>query len=261
MVPTMFVRLLALPANIKSAYNLSSLKFVVHAAAPCAPQVKKQMIDWWGPIINEYYGSTEAGPAVFHTSEEAIRKPGTVGRPIDGATVRILNKKGQENCPCEAGDIYVWISGYSDFSYNNQDDKRRSIERDGLITVGDIGYLDEDGYLFICDRATDMVISGGVNIYPAEIEAALITMPGVRDCAVFGIPDDEYGESLVAHIEAAIDGILDVAAIRSWLSVRLAGYKVSRHIVFSNALPREDSGKILKRVLRDTYWRNAKRKV
>jgi long-chain acyl-CoA synthetase len=261
MVPIMFVRLLKLPDSVKAKYDLSSLEFVVHAAAPCSPEVKRRMINWWGPVINEYYGSTETGPPVFHTSEEALRKPGTVGRQLDRTVVKILDAEGWELPLGEVGDIYLRVLGHSDFTYKNNESKRREIERDGLITVGDIGYLDEDGYLFICDRASDMVISGGVNIHPAEIEAALIEMPGVRDCAVFGIPDEEFGEVLCAHIEPDQVGKLTSEQVTSWLQGRVAKYKVPKHVVFVNSLPREDSGKIMKRKLRDAYWKEAGRNI
>jgi long-chain acyl-CoA synthetase len=261
MVPTMFVRLLKLPAEIRRKYDLSSLKFVVHAAAPCPPDVKRQMVEWWGPIINEYYGGTETGGAVFHTAEEALKKPGTVGRPIPGAVVKILDAAGKELGPGEIGEVYLRIGGFPDFTYNGMDDKRREVERDGLITCGDVGYLDEDGYLFLCDRVRDMVISGGVNIYPAEIEAVLIGMPGVQDCAVFGVPDEEYGESLAAFIQPQPGAALTADAVRAWLRDRVAGYKVPKLVEFSTELPREDSGKIFKRKLRAPYWEKAGRQI
>jgi long-chain acyl-CoA synthetase len=261
MVPTMFVRLLQLPDEVKYKYDLSSLKFVAHAAAPCSPTVKRQMIDWWGPVINEYYGGTETGGVVFHTSAEALRKPGTVGRPIDDAVVKIFAADGRELGPNEVGEVYMRINGGSDFTYNGMDDQRRAIERDGLITCGDVGYIDEDGYLFLCDRVRDMVISGGVNIYPAEIESVLITMPGVRDCAVFGIPNEEYGEVVCACVEPQ-DGVrLSADDIRTFLRLHLAGYKVPKVIEFRDTLPREDSGKIFKRKLRAAYWEGTGREI
>jgi long-chain acyl-CoA synthetase len=261
MVPTMFVRLLKLPAEVRGKYDLSSLKFVVHAAAPCPPDVKRQMIEWWGPIINEYYGGTETGGAVFHTAEEALKKPGTVGRPIPGAVVKILDAAGKELGPGKIGEVYLRIGGFPDFTYNGMDDKRHEVERNGLITCGDVGYLDEEGYLFLCDRVRDMVISGGVNIYPAEIEAVLIGMPGVQDCAVFGIPDEEYGESLAAFIQPQPNATLTADAVRAWLRERVAGYKVPKMVEFRAELPREDSGKIFKRKLRAPYWEKAGRQI
>lgn len=257
----MFVRLLKLSDDIKHKYDLSSLEFVVHAAAPCPPEVKHQMIQWWGPVINEYYGATETGCVVFHTSEEALRKPGTVGRPIKGGVVRIYDGEGNELGPNQTGEVYLWVEGFPDFTYNALDQQRLEIGRDGLVTVGDVGYVDEDGYLFLCDRSRDMVISGGVNIYPAEIEAAIIGMPGVHDCAVFGIPDEEYGESLCACIQTEVEGALTTDSVREFLSQKLAHYKVPKLIEFRSDLPREDSGKIFKRKLRAPYWERAGRQI
>ncbi len=163
--------------------------------------------------------------------------------------------------PNQVGEVYVRLAGFPDFTYNRLDDKRREIGRDGLVTVGDVGYLDEDGYLFLCDRKRDMVISGGVNIYPAEIETALIAMPGVHDCAVFGIPDEEYGEALCAHIEPEPGAELRDDQVREFLSSKLARYKVPKVIEFDRELPREDSGKIFKRKLRAPYWEKAGRQI
>jgi len=261
MVPTMFVRLLKLPSTVRERYDLSSLDFVVHAAAPCPPDVKRQMIEWWGPVINEYYGATETGAVVFHNSEEALRKPGTVGRPIEGGVVRIYDDEGRKLGPNETGEIYLRIEGFPDFTYNGLDEKRREIERDGLVTAGDIGYLDEDGYLFLCDRKNDMVISGGVNIYPAEIEGVLIGMEEVHDCAVFGIPNEDFGEGLCAFIEIEKGHALDSARVRDYLASRLARYKIPRVIEFRTDLPREDSGKIFKRKLRDPFWEESGRQI
>ena len=261
MVPTMFVRLLKLSDEIKGKYDLSSLRFVVHAAAPCPPDVKRRMIEWWGPVINEYYGASETGCVVFHTSEEALRKPGTVGRAVHGGVVRIYDDQGNLLGPNQVGEIYLRIKGFADFTYNGLDEMRLEIERDGLVTVGDVGYMDEDGYLFLCDRKKDMVISGGVNIYPAEIEAILIGMPGVHDCAVFGIPDDEYGEALCAYLVPEPEAAITADAVRNFLTGRLAGYKAPKVIEFCRELPREDSGKIFKRKLRAPYWEKVGRQI
>ena len=260
-VPTMFVRLLRLPEEIKQKYDLSSLEWVIHGAAPCPVEVKRAMIEWWGPVIHEYYGATETGAFIVHDSEEALAKPGTVGRPLPGGTVRIYDADGRILPVGAVGEIYLWFEGVPDFTYHGQDDKRREVGRDGLVTLGDVGYLDEDGYLFICDRARDMVISGGVNIYPAEIEMALLAMPGVRDCAVFGIPDEDLGEKLCAHIELDPEMPVDAAEITAFLRERLADFKVPRVIKFETALPREDSGKIVKRKLREPYWAQTGRRI
>jgi long-chain acyl-CoA synthetase len=254
MVPTMFVRLLALPESVRASYDLSSLRWVVHAAAPCPPEVKRAMIEWLGPIVVEYYGSTETGPVTFATSEDWLAHPGTVGRAVSQATVRILDTDGRELPPGESGDVYMRLEVLSDFTYEGDEHKRRAVERDGLLGCGDIGYLDEDGFLYLNDRRSDMVISGGVNVYPAEIEACLLSLAGVRDCAVFGIPDAEFGEALAAHVEPH-DGVeLTAEAVREHVRSRLAGYKTPRVVELSDSLPREDSGKIFKRRLREPYW-------
>jgi long-chain acyl-CoA synthetase len=260
-VPTMFVRLLRLPADVRARYDVSSLGFVSHGAAPCAPAVKRQMIEWWGPVINEYYGATETGVVVWHGSEEALRKPGTVGRLVPGGVLRIVDEEGRDVKQGEVGEIYLRGPHLSEFTYNNDDAKRREIALGELVTVGDVGYVDADGFLFLCDRKRDMIISGGVNIYPAEIEGALIQMPGVRDCAVFGIPDEEFGEQICAHVEPSAGAALDAATVRAYLGEHLARYKVPRVVEFCAALPREDSGKIFKRKLRAPYWEKAGRSI
>jgi long-chain acyl-CoA synthetase len=249
-VPTMFVRLLDLPDDTRKRYDLSSLEAVVHAAAPCPPAVKRRMIDWLGPIVLEYYGGTETGIVTWCDSAQWLAHPGTVGHAIPGADVVIYDPDGTPLPAGESGHVYLkpppfWPA----FTYNGDPAKRASIERDGYVTVGDVGYLDSDGYLYLNDRSTDMVISGGVNIYPAEIEHALLEIPGVRDAAVFGIPDTEYGESLVAHVDAD----LAPARIEELLRGSIAGYKVPRRIVIDRELPREDTGKLFKRRLRALY--------
>ncbi len=261
MVPTMFVRLMKLPEAVRSRYDISSLRHVVHAAAPCPADVKRAMIEWWGPVIYEYYGSTEATALTFASSEDALRKPGTVGKILDGVELRFLGDDGVPLPPGEIGEIYSRIPDNPDFTYHNKPEKRAEIERDGFITSGDVGYIDQDGYVFICDRKRDMVISGGVNIYPAEIEAALHAVPGVHDCAVFGIPDAEFGEALMAVVEPQPGATLDSAAIRAHLKTSLADYKVPKHVEIQRQLPREDSGKIFKRRLRDPYWERAGRRI
>ena len=260
-VPTMFVRLLRLPDEAKKRYDLSSLRWITHGAAPCAPAVKRQMIDWWGPVINEYYGATETGIVVWHNSEQALGKPGTVGKVVAGAIMRIVDEQGRDVKQGEVGEIFLRGPNASEFTYNNDDAKRREIALGELVTVGDVGYQDADGYLFLCDRKRDMIISGGVNIYPAEIESALIQMPGVRDCAVFGIPDEEFGEQICAHVEPLAGVAIDAIAVRAYLGQHVARYKVPKVVEFSSALPREDSGKIFKRKLRAPYWEKAGRSI
>jgi long-chain acyl-CoA synthetase len=261
MVPTMFVRLLALPDQARSRYDLSSLRWIVHAAAPCPEDVKRAVIEWLGPIVAEYYGGTETGPVVYCTSEEWLAHPGTVGRPIEQAVVKVLDEHGEELPTGESGEIYMWLDTWPDFTYAGDEEKRRSVERDGLVSCGDIGYLDGDGYLYLNDRRSDMVISGGVNIYPAEIEACLQSLQGVRDCAVFGVPDDEFGEALAAHVELDDEARLTADDVRDHVRSRLASYKTPRVVEFSEGLPREDSGKIFKRRLREPYWRGRERAI
>jgi long-chain acyl-CoA synthetase len=261
MVPTMFIRLMKLPDSVRSSYDMSSLRHVIHAAAPCPADVKRAMIHWWGPVIYEFYGSTESGAVTFANSEDALKKPGTVGKIAPGAELRFIGESGRVLPQGEIGEIYSRIAGNPDFTYHNKPEKRVEIERDGFITSGDVGYSDRDGYVFICDRKRDMVISGGVNIYPAEIEAALHAVPGVHDCAVFGIPDDEFGEALMAVVEPQAGVTLDIADIRAQLKTSLADYKVPKHLEIHGSLPREDSGKIFKRRLRDPFWERAGRRI
>ena len=261
MVPTMFIRLLKLPEAVRRKYDCSSIRHIIHAAAPCPADVKKAMIDWWGPVIFEFYGGTESGPVTFATSEDAIRKPGSVGRASPGAEIRILDDDDRILGRNQVGEIFSRMPCYPDFTYNKLPDKRREIDRDGFITCGDVGYVDDEGYVFICDRKRDMVISGGVNIYPAEIEAVLHAAPGVHDCAVFGIPDAEFGEALMAVVEPFAGQSVDIEAVRAHLAAHLANYKVPRVIEARDKLPREDSGKIFKRRLRDPYWEKAGRTI
>jgi long-chain acyl-CoA synthetase len=261
MVPTMFIRLLKLPQEVRRRYDVSSLRHVIHAAAPCPPDVKTAMLKWWGPVIYEFYGGTESGPVSFVTPEEALKKPGTVGRASPGAHIRILDEDGMAVPQGAVGEIFSRIGAYPDFTYHNKDAMRAEVEKDGFITCGDMGYLDADGYLFICDRRRDVVISGGVNIYPAEIEGVLHGIEGVDDCAVFGIPDSEFGEALMAVVEPAKGAVLSPEAIRAHLSAHLADYKVPKAVEIRRGLPREDSGKIFKRRLRDPYWTGAGRRI
>jgi long-chain acyl-CoA synthetase len=260
-VPTMFTRLLKLPQEVRTRYDVSSLEFVIHGAAPCPPEIKRRMIEWWGPVIHEYYGSTEAGIVTVVDSEQWLARPGTVGRPMPGTRVAVYDEQGETVPTGQSGEIYMTLNTLTDFTYHNADEKRREISRGDMVTNGDVGYLDAEGYLFLNDRKRDMVISGGVNIYPAEIEAVLHDMPGVHDCAVFGIPDDEFGEALAAAVQPSAGVDLEADAVRGYLREHLAGYKVPRVVTFHETLPREDTGKIFKRRLREPYWEKAGRKI
>ncbi|MBX3529407.1 MAG: AMP-binding protein [Rhizobiaceae bacterium] len=251
-VPTMFVKLLALPAQMRDRHDLSSLRFVLHAGGPCAPAVKQAMIDWLGPVINEYYGSTEHGPLTFCTSAEWLAHPGTVGRAAPDCMLAIEDDEGNRLPTGGIGEVLGRNMAHSDFTYSGRQAERDALQRGDLILTGDVGYLDADGFLYLCDRKRDMVISGGVNIYPAEIEGVLAEMPGVADSAVFGLPDDLYGETLMAIVQPRADAQLEPGAIRQFLAARLAAYKVPALIEIHEHLPREESGKIRKRLLRDS---------
>jgi long-chain acyl-CoA synthetase len=261
MVPTMFVRLLHLPEAVRRRYDVSSLRSIVHAAAPCPIEVKRRMIEWWGPVLIEFYGGTEVGPLTICSSEEWLQRPGTVGRVVPRAIIKAIADDGREAATGTPGELFMRVADYADFTYQNQPDERAAVERDGLITLGDVGYFDDAGYLYLCDRKRDMIISGGVNIYPAEIEAALLRLPEIADCAVFGIPDAEFGEAVVAVLQPVEGALLSTDSVRRQLEPHLAGYKMPRRIEISAALPREDSGKILKRVLRAPYWEGTGRRI
>ncbi|MGY8524334.1 AMP-binding protein [Paracidovorax citrulli] len=262
LVPIMLVRMLKLPAPVRAAYDLSSLENVTHGGSPCPPEVRREIIAWWGPIVNETYGSTEAGLITFATAADWLARPGTAGRPFPGTTVRILDEHGQQLPPGEVGEIYVDTGDNAlPFTYRHDEAQRRAIERDGYITNGDVGYLDADGYLFITDRKRDMIISGGVNIYPAEIEHALVTNPQITDCAVFGIPDPEFGEAVAVAVVPAPGSAIGEDGVREWLRQRVAGYKVPRLVEFHESLPRESMGKVFKNQLRAPHWDRAGRKI
>ncbi len=261
LVPTMFVRLLRLPESVRQKYDLSSLEYVIHGAAPCPVEVKRQMIEWWGPIIYEYYGATEFGMATRCDSHEWLDRPGTTGQAWPGRIVEIHDDSGNKLPPGEVGEVYVSLGILADFTYHNQDQQRREIERSGLVTAGDMGYLDEDGYLFLTDRKRDMIISGGVNIYPAEVESVICDFPKVADCAVFGIPNEEFGESVAAVVQLVPGGAATDAELQEFLRDRIAGYKIPRRVDFCEALPRDDAGKIRKRDIRAPYWRDATRNI
>jgi long-chain acyl-CoA synthetase len=262
MVPTQFHRLLALPAGVKARYDVSSLRHVIHAAAPCPIDVKRGMLSWWGPVIYEYYAASEGGGTLV-SPEDWLRHPGTVGRAWPGSEIRVLDDDGNP-CPVgQPGTVYMAL-GMNDFEYHGDKGKTDASRRDGFFTVGDIGYLNDEGYLFLCDRKTDMIISGGVNIYPAEVESVLLTHPEVGDAAVFGIPDPDWGEQVKAVIEPAAGVTPDAAlaeAVLGFCLARLAKYKCPRSVDFVTAMPRDPNGKLYKRKLRDPYWQGRDRAI
>ena len=255
MVPTHFKRMLALPAGVRERYDLSSMRWLIHAAAPCPVPLKRAMLDWWGPRIYEYYAATEGG-GTLATPQEWLERPGTVGRPWPLSEVRVLDDEGRD-CPAGApGTVYL-KTGERDFAYKGDPGKTAANRIPGFFTVGDIGYLDADGYLFLCDRKADVIISGGANIYPAEIESELMSHPKVADVAVFGVPDDEWGEQVKAVVEPALGaepGLELTAELISSLDGRLARMKWPRSVDFIAEMPRDPSGKLRKRQLRDPYW-------
>lgn len=253
-VPTMLRRLLQLPAAEREGRNLGSLRHVLTGAAPAAPDLKGDVIAWLGPILHEYYGATETGIVTACNSADALAHPGTVGRAVEGAVVKILDEDGQALGPHQPGDVFALNRGAADFVYENMPGERAAVEIGGLVGCGDVGFLDEEGYLYLLDRRKDMVISGGVNIFPAEVEAQLAQMPGVADCAVFGIPDEDYGEALAAAVLPLPGATFNEPEVIEFLAGRLGRLKVPKLVEIRNALPRDPNGKIMKRVLRAPFW-------
>ncbi len=259
-VPTMFTRMLRLTDEERHSYDLSSLRWVVHAAAPCPVPVKQQMLEWWGMIIHEYYAGTEDIGSTAIGPEEWMAHPGSVGRPIN--EVHIVGDDTEVDLPVgQTGTVY--FAGGREFEYHNDPEKtERTANRKGWRTLGDVGYLDADGYLYLTDRASDMVISGGVNIYPREAELALATHPQVVDVAVFGVPDEEMGESLLAVVQTQSGDESPTAEdLMAWCRDRLAGYKCPRAVEFIAEMPRDPSGKLFKRLLREPYWKDRSSRI
>ena len=257
-VPTHFIRMLKLPEELRARYDVSSLKLAIHASAPCPVPVKQAMIDWFGPILIEYYAGTEGNGMTIINSEEWLRKPGSVGR-ANFCVVHICDDEGNELPPGEVGDIY--FQGDHPFEYHNDPEKTAAAyDARGWTTLGDVGRLDEDGYLFLTDRKSFMIISGGVNIYPQEIENLLVQHPRVADAAVIGAPCPEMGERVVAVIQPAdwADATPEFAAeLSAWARQSLSGIKAPCQFDFMQELPRHDTGKLYKRLIRDEYWKAA----
>jgi acyl-CoA synthetase (AMP-forming)/AMP-acid ligase II len=257
-VPTMFVRMLKLPDDVRTRYDLSSLRSVVHAAAPCAPEVKRRMIDWWGPVIHEYYSGTEGLGMTWITSEEALTHPGSVGRAIWGE-VHVCGDDGEDVPIGDDGVVYfAGRTGAATFQYNHDPEKTRQTFNDkGWSTLWDVGHLDDEGYLYLTDRKLFMIVSGGVNIYPQEIEDVLVLHPAVADVAVFGVPDPEMGEEVKAVVQpapGAVAGPELEAEIIAFCRAKLSHYKCPRSVDFTDQLPRGENGKLYKKTLREAYW-------
>jgi long-chain acyl-CoA synthetase len=260
MVPAMFVRLLKLPSEIRGAYSTSSLRFVIHAGAPCPVDVKRRMIEWWGPIVWESYGAAEAQGAVVSPTDW-LAHPGTVGRAIPGSRLKILDDDGRELAPGEVGLIYMTPHTGDHFEYNGDPEKTLTCRRGEFVTVGDIGYLNEDGYLFICDRKTDMIISSGMNIYPAEIEQVLVQHPAVTDCAVVGVAHELMGEVPKAVVQLAsglTPGPQLTADILRFLAERVSPMKLPKRVEYADRIPRDPNGKLYRRLLRDEAAKHAR---
>ncbi|MET1049396.1 MAG: AMP-binding protein [Acidimicrobiales bacterium] len=265
-VPTMFIRLLKLPEDVRSRVDVSSLRSVVHAAAPCPAAVKSQMIDWWGPVIHEYYAGTEGNGFVYCNSEDWLAHPGTVGRPIVG-TLHILGDDGDEVPAGQPGTVYFEGETASTFEYHNDPEKTQS-SRDprgrGWSTLGDVGHLDEDGFLYLTDRKAYMIITGGVNVYPQEAENLLALQPKVSDAAVFGVPNEDFGEEVKAVVQPLS---MDEAGpelereLIAYCREQLAVVKCPRSIDFRPELPRHPTGKLYKRLLKDEYWAQTGRAI
>ena len=261
MVPAMLQRLIRLPESVRNAYDLSSLRHVVVSGGPCPVELKAAMIAWWGPVIFEYYGSTETSALTFASSADALARPGTAGRAVPTAQVDILDDKGDPCAPGVSGEIYGRRRDIPDFTYLNQPEARAKAGVGDLVSVGDIGYLDEDGFLFLSDRKTDMIISNGVNIYPAQVEAAILAHSEVADCAVFGIPDPAAGEAVAAIVQPSEGQRLEPEVLTAFLKQNIASYMVPKLIEMRHDFPRDDAGKVKKRELRAPYWQDAGRKI
>jgi long-chain acyl-CoA synthetase len=260
MVPTMFHRLLALPRETRKRFRLSSLRYVLHGAAPCPVERKRELIEWFGPVVFEYYGATE-GTGTFVDSETWLKKPGTVGRPEPDDQIKVLDEDGRELPAGAVGTIYLKSTPTMRFSYHKDAEKTQAAFRGDYFTVGDVGYLDHEGYLFLTDRSANLIISGGVNVYPAESDAVLLTHPAVHDVAVIGVPNPEWGEEVKAVVELHPDCDASAELARELIEYcrsRLAHYKCPRSVDFVTDLPRFDSGKLAKHALRERYRRAMK---
>jgi long-chain acyl-CoA synthetase len=266
-VPTMFVRMLKLDPEVRARYDVSSLRCAIHAAAPCPVPVKQQMIEWWGPVLNEYYAGTEGNGFVFCNSEMWLAHPGTVGTPI-ACVVHIVDENGNECRTGESGTVY--FEGGASFKYHNDESKTASSmdpHGRGWSTLGDVGYLDADNFLYLTDRKAYMIISGGVNIYPQEAENVLVLHPRVIDVAVFGVPNDDFGEEVKAVVQPVMMPAYPGEAedlereLIAFCRSHLADVKCPRSIDFRVELPRHPTGKLYKRLLKDEYWKAAGRSI
>lgn len=264
MVATMFHRLLQLPEAVRAGADLSSMKRIVHGAAPCPVHVKRAMIDWFGPILIEYYAATEGGGGFLISSEEWLQKPGSVGRPGPEFDNRILDDEGRDLAPGEVGTIYLRAPEVGRFEYYRDSEKTAGSYRGDYFTLGDMGYFDEDGYLFLTGRTAELIISGGVNIYPQEIDSAILQHPAVLDLCTVGVPSEEWGEEVktVVQLKDGHTAGADMAdSILAFAREKLPGFKCPRSIDFRTELPRLPSGKIQRRLVRDDYWSDEQKNI
>jgi len=265
LVPTQFSRMLKLDDATRAGFTGKTLQVVWHGAAPCPPEVKRCMIDWWGEVVSEYYGSTEGSIVSMCSAAEWLERPGTVGKPSPTVEIRVVDENGDALGANESGEIYVKNLMGTDFEYHNEPEKTKAVHLEpGVFTFGDIGYFDDDGYLYLSDRKIDMIISGGVNIYPAEIEGVLATHPAVSDVAVFGIPHEEFGEEVKAAVtlQAGQSGSPELSEeLIAFCREQLAGYKAPKSIDYIDEMPRHETGKLYKRLLKDKYWEGTGRTI
>src|SRR5579872_351875 len=264
MVAIMFQRLLSLPPEVRAKYDLSSLRAIIHGAAPTPPDVKRAMIEWLGPILSEYYAGSEGGGGFTISSEEWLKKPGSVGKLPSEDSTRVLDEEGNPVAPGEPGMLYFKVAAANPFEYFNDPAKTAASHRDGYFTLGDVGYFDEDGYLFLTGRTAECIISGGVNIYPQEIDNELIKHPAVEDSCAIGVPNEEWGEEVksVLTLNPGYVGSDALAKdIQAWAREHLAGFKVPRTIEFVDELPRSPAGKIQRKKVREPYWAGRARSI
>ncbi|MGV8995404.1 MAG: AMP-binding protein [Parvibaculaceae bacterium] len=260
-VPTMLHRILSLTPEVRAKYDFSSLRWILHGAAPCPTHVKERSIDMFGPVVFEYYAATEGG-GIFVDSHEWKNKSGTVGKPLPGVVVRVVNDNGEAAKPREVGTIYFEAPATGRFEYFKAPEKTEGAYRGNDYTMGDMGYLDEDGFLYLTGRSAEVIIAGGVNIYPVEIDQEVLEHPAVYDVAVVGVPNEEWGEEIKAVVQlnegyTASDKL--AAEIVAFAAERLPGYKRPRSVDFTDDLPRMPSGKIVRRTVRDRYWQGEKK--
>jgi acyl-CoA synthetase (AMP-forming)/AMP-acid ligase II len=261
MAPTLVKRIVDLPESVRARYDVSSMRSLVVAAAPCPMRVKEAALAYFGPSLFEFYGSTELGINTILRPEDVLRKPGSCGRAAPNIEIALLDDDGRAVAAGEPGEVYVRRFGGMFDSYYKNSEATRETERDGWNSVGDVAWVDADGFYTLCDRKRDMIISGGVNIYPAEIEDALHRHPAVEDVAVFGVPDDDWGERVHAAVQLRPNQTLTVDELRAFARQHLADYKVPREVSFPVDFPRDTAGKLIKRLLRDPYWAGRNRRI